>query len=396
MKKINKYQFGNLITMPLYLPKNSEGGKKQREILSYLPITDVAVDMENAIDNPTFKNIATVGVTGAMNFLGGKYLKYLTKGSREIKQMAKQAKDKYDELLKLYRQNQESLVRSRSTREEALKLKQQASDAFSDYNTYNNIKSIVQVPEYFLYSIWPALDAGINKVQNEKQGGKMNLIDFLKNGSGIHIKKKNRGKFTDYCGGKVTSECIAKGKSSPNPAIRKRATFAANARKWKHQDGGVLMFLQQGDKIDWGGLATNALTSGLQTYQQIKQNNEAINQQIQLNKEQKKNPMQLMTQYLQKIQEDNLRKKQAIEALGSTVNFNPDIDKHFAYQLANQDVAEENQNIDEQNKLLDTYRKAQNTQALTNFGLGLLQTGMNAGLQYLANKKNSTNNSATA
>ena len=59
--------------------------------------------------------------------------------------------------------------------------------------------------------------------------------------SGIHIKKANRGKFTDYCGGKVTSECIAKGKRSPNPAIRKRATFAANARKWKHQYGGKIV-----------------------------------------------------------------------------------------------------------------------------------------------------------
>ena len=66
----------------------------------------------------------------------------------------------------------------------------------------------------------------------------MNILQFLKNGSGIHIKKENRGKFTDYCGGKVTSECIAKGKRSSNPAIRKRATFAANARKWKHEDGG--------------------------------------------------------------------------------------------------------------------------------------------------------------
>lgn len=65
----------------------------------------------------------------------------------------------------------------------------------------------------------------------------MNIIEFLKNGSGIHIKKENRGKFTDYCGGKVTSACIAKGKHSSNPAIRKRATFAANARKWKHEDG---------------------------------------------------------------------------------------------------------------------------------------------------------------
>jgi hypothetical protein len=58
-------------------------------------------------------------------------------------------------------------------------------------------------------------------------------IDDLpfKNGGKIHIKKENRGKFTDYCGGKVTSECIARGKASSNPAIRKRATFAANARR---------------------------------------------------------------------------------------------------------------------------------------------------------------------
>lgn len=62
---------------------------------------------------------------------------------------------------------------------------------------------------------------------------------FAKGGK-IHIKKANRGKFTKYCGGKVTSECIAKGKRSSNPAVRKRATFAANARKWKHEDGGPL------------------------------------------------------------------------------------------------------------------------------------------------------------
>lgn len=65
------------------------------------------------------------------------------------------------------------------------------------------------------------------------------LAVFAKGGK-IHIKKANRGKFTDYCGGKVTSECIARGKKSSSPAVRKRATFAANARKWKHADGGYL------------------------------------------------------------------------------------------------------------------------------------------------------------
>jgi hypothetical protein len=53
--------------------------------------------------------------------------------------------------------------------------------------------------------------------------------------SGIHIKKKNRGKFTEYCGGKVTDACIRKAKASGNSKLVKRATFAANARKWKHQ-----------------------------------------------------------------------------------------------------------------------------------------------------------------
>lgn len=60
-------------------------------------------------------------------------------------------------------------------------------------------------------------------------------------GGKIHIKPENRGKFTKYCGGKVTSECIARGKRSSSPAVRKRATFAANARKWKHAFGGDLL-----------------------------------------------------------------------------------------------------------------------------------------------------------
>lgn len=78
-----------------------------------------------------------------------------------------------------------------------------------------------------------------------------NIISSFKKGSKIHIKKENRGKFTDYCGGKVTSECIARGKSSPNPAIRKRATFAANARKWKHENGGTIGFYKSGKLLTY-------------------------------------------------------------------------------------------------------------------------------------------------
>lgn len=71
---------------------------------------------------------------------------------------------------------------------------------------------------------------------------------FHKSGGPIHIKKKNRGKFTDYCGGNVTKECIRKGKNSSNPTTRKRANFAANARKWKHEKGGKFSYLNYFNK----------------------------------------------------------------------------------------------------------------------------------------------------
>ena len=54
----------------------------------------------------------------------------------------------------------------------------------------------------------------------------------------IHIKKSNEGKFTSYCGGKVTDDCIQKAKSSGNTKLIKRAVFAQNVRKWKHAKGG--------------------------------------------------------------------------------------------------------------------------------------------------------------
>ena len=51
-------------------------------------------------------------------------------------------------------------------------------------------------------------------------------IPYYKKGNKIHIKKSKVGSFTSYCGGKVTSECIRRGKNSPSAAIRKKATFA--------------------------------------------------------------------------------------------------------------------------------------------------------------------------
>ena len=91
------------------------------------------------------------------------------------------------------------------------------------------------------------------------------VVKNFKKGHKIHIKESQKGTFTKWCGGNVTDECIQRGKNSSNPKIRKKATFAANARKWKHKEGGII---KAGD-----GLSTSllGLLPGVGTYQDYKE-----------------------------------------------------------------------------------------------------------------------------
>ena len=63
-------------------------------------------------------------------------------------------------------------------------------------------------------------------------------ILYWKKGSGIHIKPENKGKFTATM--KRTGKTAEQLAHSKNPLTRKRAIFALNARKWKHQKGGSI------------------------------------------------------------------------------------------------------------------------------------------------------------
>ena len=91
-------------------------------------------------------------------------------------------------------------------------------------------------------------------------------IPVLANGSGIHIKKENRGKFTETKKrtGKTTEELT----HSKNPLTRKRAIFAQNAKKLKHEDGGEV-HKPNGHRsiLDNGWFKTKDLKNPL-TYQQ--------------------------------------------------------------------------------------------------------------------------------
>lgn len=119
------------------------------------------------------------------------------------------------------------------------------------------------------------------------------MVHLLKKGSGIHIKKSHEGRFTEYCGGNVTEECIRRGKNSPDPKIRKQAVFAQNVRKFKHQDGGSIYGASQ--------IQTNGNLS-----QQWKQQQEMAVQNFNQSMEQKK-------------QLDEMKRMQESQALGQSI-----------------------------------------------------------------------------
>lgn len=119
------------------------------------------------------------------------------------------------------------------------------------------------------------------------------MVHLLKKGSGIHIKKSHEGRFTEYCGGNVTEECIRRGKNSPDPKIRKQAVFAQNARKFKHQDGGSIYGASQ--------IQTNGNLS-----QQWKQQQEMAVQNFNQSMEQKK-------------QLDEIKRIQESQSLGKSI-----------------------------------------------------------------------------
>lgn len=79
-----------------------------------------------------------------------------------------------------------------------------------------------------------------SKIVNDDtvQYGIENNINARANGGSIHIKPENRGKFNALL--KRTGKSASWFKEHGTPLQRKRATFALNARKWRHGDGGFL------------------------------------------------------------------------------------------------------------------------------------------------------------
>ena len=163
----------------------------------------------------------------------------------------------------------------------------------------------------------------------------INILEFLKNGSGIHIKKKNRGKFTSYCGGKVTDECIRKAKASGNPTLVKRATFADNARHFKHKKGG---------KAFVNGVSV--LDSNPNAYKQVK----------------KKVKMRQYGGYLDT----------------SMINYSPIVGRHLSWLQEASDYATKLENQKREQKLIEQQQKLEQQNKITDNLFGLTNTILNS------------------
>jgi len=94
--------------------------------------------------------------------------------------------------------------------------------------------------------------------------------------SGIHIKESNKGLLHKNLGvpqGERIPASKLKIKDTDSPAVRKRKQFAINAKKWKHEDGGILGTIDE--KLEgMGGIAgtTGNLIQGIQMLGQERQN----------------------------------------------------------------------------------------------------------------------------
>lgn len=195
----------------------------------------------------------------------------------------------------------------------------------------------------------------------------------FKKGNKIHIKKANRGKFTDYCGGEVTNECIQRGKHSSNPAVRKRATFADNARHFKHKLGGVV-------KADDGMKFTvnDGLALGSQLIGNIAnsiQQNKFIDSQIKANKAQNKYlQSQIWNNSLSKAKEDYYTKQfktnQKEPNSGVSINDSPTVAEHSIWDMASKDANNQISNLNNQTQL-DNQQLQQQKKSILGSSLGI-------------------------
>ncbi len=199
------------------------------------------------------------------------------------------------------------------------------------------------------------------------------MIEFLKDGNKIRIKKSKRGSFTRWCGGEVTDECIKKGKNSSDSAIRKKAVFAENARKWCN--GGIVIaedgantknFFQKIGNFIQPQLINTAL-NGISGIVSANKQSKAADQYAEAKNEE-------MKSFKTKTWADNYK-----EALKNQNDRSDIVNMSRAYNQTSGDVAQEVQEKQQQinKEIAQKYQEAFQNQSWTDLIQGLSQLNNN-------------------
>lgn len=177
------------------------------EAVSYLPIVGSAMDVYEAVNNPTGSNIGNAAISVGADILGYRLLKNAGKAYKTLKAVRK-AKEN-------------DLIRKGFSKKYAKQVTKMNFFGDDEYTNYINTTLGVQ-----------GGDKVINAFQNAIEKGKQEK----KNG-GIHIAPSKRGTFTAAAikhnmGVQEFASKVLRNKESYSPAMVKKANFARNASKW--------------------------------------------------------------------------------------------------------------------------------------------------------------------
>ena len=178
---------------------------------------------------------------------------------------------------------------------------------------------------------------------------------------------------------------------------------AANARKWKHKDGGTIKKFAQGNKVNfWQGfgnflnsnvgqglmnIGTNFLSTQAQNKQMegeaeaLKAQNEYNAQEIltQLQRQSQQEANQIYQQWAQNYQQG------LIQDQPSDI-----VAKHLGYKRYSQNLNSQQQNLKNQNAAIDAQVKSQKAAQNADFWGSTIQSGLGMVGNWLSNKKGST------
>ena len=228
-----------------------------------------------------------------------------------------------------------------------------------------------------------------------------NVVEKFKKGSKIHIKESQKGSFTKWCGGNVTSECIQRGKNSSNPKIRKKATFAANARKWKHKEGGSIEKLEKGSWIkdslsflNKSGLGKTLLEGGLSFLQSNSQNKSIAGAtdvaKAELDKEKQEASDYALQMATKKAQEMQLMDPNNPNAFRGSI-----VQNYIRQQLYNEYLNSINQDIANRKAQLDMQSQQMQSENTSGAISGIIQSGLGVVGNLLGGKKDTPSTNST-